>query len=143
MTPRRRPGQAPHLRLIVLSSDEESSPVIETRTPQASARRHAPVIPGDDVIDLTLSSPESSDVEPPGLPPTKPTTSSKKSGKGIASKTTHSPHSYAKEPDEMLPLFLDDSESEREDSREPERASEQEEVPYDLFPADDGTILVL
>ncbi len=117
----------------------------EGRTPQVPAERRAPRVPDDDVIDLTLSSPESTLAELPVLPSTKPAAPPKKSGKDIASKTTQGLRSPAKEPDGMLPLFLDDSESEHEGGQEPDSDSDQEGVLYDPFNSvdNDSAILVL
>ncbi|KAM5531516.1 hypothetical protein V8D89_014841 [Ganoderma adspersum] len=144
ITPRRRHGQTPHTRRIVLSSDEESGSVNETRTPRGPAGRQPPKILDDDVIDLTLSSPESTGAESPVPSPVKRTVSPKKKiGKGTPLNATKSARPPAKEPDGMLPLFLDDSESEHEDGQEPDRDSDQEGGPYDPFSVDDGAILVL
>ncbi|PIL30889.1 hypothetical protein GSI_07058 [Ganoderma sinense ZZ0214-1] len=143
VTPRRRHGQGPYTaRRIVLSSDEDSAPENETRTPRGATCQQSPRVLDDDVIDLTLSSPESANAQSPVLSPTKPTVQSKKGGKGKTLKTTIGPRTPAKAPDGMLPLFLDDSESEREDDPEPGRRSDDEEG-YDPFSVDDGAILVL
>ncbi|KAI1786310.1 SprT-like family-domain-containing protein [Ganoderma leucocontextum] len=139
VTPRRRHG---HSRRIVLSSDEESDAASETRTPRAPAGRRPPRILDDDVIDLTLSSPESTKLP---VPPssTKPAVPSKKSGKRTATKTTQGVRPPTKEPDGMLPLFLGDSESEHEDGLELDRGSDREGFAYDPLSADDDAILIL
>ena len=141
MTPRRRHGQTSYTRRIVLSSDEES--VGETRTPQALTNRRPPRIPDDDIIDLTLSSPESTGAKSPVPSPIKPTISPKKTGEGTLVNASKSVRPPVKEPDGMLPLFLDDSESEHEDGKDPARDSDQEGGRYSPFSVDDGAILIL
>ena len=141
MTPRRRHGQTTHTRRVVLSSDEESAG--STRTPQGVTGRRPPRIPDEDVIDLTLSSPESTGAESPVPSPIKPTISPKKTGTGTTVNASKSARPPAKEPDGMLPLFLDDSESEHEDDKDLARDSDQERGRYDPFSVDDGVILIL
>nr|VWP02555.1 Oligopeptide transporter OPT-like protein [Ganoderma boninense] len=141
VTPRRRHGQGP--RRIVLSSDEDSASENETRTLRRPPGRQPPRVPDDDVIDLTLSSPESANVQSPVSSPTKPTVHSKKDGKGKTLKATPDPRMPAKEPDGMLPLFLEDSESDRDDGQELDRDSDKACRDRDPFSGDDGAILVL
>nr|VWP01090.1 Eukaryotic-type serine/threonine kinase (Serine/threonine protein kinase) [Ganoderma boninense] len=144
VTPRRRHGQGSHTaRRIVLSSDEDFASENETRTPRRPAGRQPPRVPDDDVIDLTLSSPESASAQSPVPSPTKPAVLLKKDGKGRTLKTTPDPRTPAKKPDGMLPLFLEDSESERDDGQELDRDSDKAGIDRDPFSGDDGAILVL
>ncbi|RPD58434.1 hypothetical protein L227DRAFT_505373 [Lentinus tigrinus ALCF2SS1-6] len=139
VTPRRllRYGETTKGRNVALDSRSESENADEAhidadkalpvRTPKA--RRRAPS-PDDDVIDLTLSSPESekSDVEPQDTYSQSETRATKSSP--TASRQTSRPIPGGTE--KMLPLFLDDSDEE-----------EQIRVPGDPFALDDGAILTL
>ena len=109
MTPRRRLGKTPRAARLVLSSDEESesdsarpgAADVAPRTP--NAHRPRDVGPEEDVIDLTLTSPESDS------PATKPPP---RSAKASTKRTTRKPPAAQDEYGvPSIPLFLDDSDS--------------------------------
>ena len=139
MTPKRRPGQPSHARRIVLSSDEEEADeeaagVIENNSQPIPSSVHPRRLFDDDVIDLTLSSPESTSPRSQDLPWTKPTkpTGSVKKAKSISRAQNHP----SPEPEAMIPLFRDDSDDGDDHQDDDDRS-------YDPFSVDDNAILVL
>lgn len=126
VTPRRKPSS--RVRNVVLSSDSESEDAPEEyvdfddtpakRTP--GKRRHP--IDESDVIDLTLTSPESEGEEFAVPVPGNSTPTKKKLARSVP-----------KDVENIMPLFLDDS------------GPDEDEAPRfnDPFSVDDGSILIL
>ncbi|KAH9850672.1 SprT-like family-domain-containing protein [Lenzites betulinus] len=146
--PARRPHKTPHGRRVILSSEDEDEDCLQDdcakgraspTTPARPARRRLPL--DDDVIDLTVSSPEPEprpESQKASAPPEALTTpgenvqdASKPKGKGKRPTTQHA--SAAEEAKNIIPLFLDSDDEDNENSGEAE----------DPFAFDDGSILVL
>ena len=142
MTPRRRPGQTSHTRRIIFSSDEEEADEEAAAIPENGNKPirsgvHPRRLFDEDVIDLTLSSPESTSPKSQVLPLTKPTkpTGSVKKAKPVSRARNHS----SPEPEAMIPLFRDDS-----DDGDDCEHQDDDDRSYDPFSVDDDdAILVL
>ncbi|KAI0358947.1 hypothetical protein OH77DRAFT_1420449 [Trametes cingulata] len=123
-TPKRKQKQCqtPRARRVVVSSDSEDETRAAT-TPAMTRRR--PLPPEDEIIDLTISSPEQEDSKPrnagPSIVPIRL--------KGDTTKGKATEQSAAEEAERTLPLFADDSDDDAK--------------PDDPFAEDDGSILVL
>ena len=144
MTPRRRPGQSSHARRIVLSSDEEeadeeAAAVRDNANLSTSSGVRPRRLFDDDVIDLTLSSPESTSPKSQVFPLTKPTKPTGSVQKKRAMPISRHQSRSSPEPEAMIPLFRDDSDD--EDSCEHQ---DDDDRSYDPFSVDDDdAILVL
>ncbi|KAI0367519.1 hypothetical protein BV20DRAFT_1024402 [Pilatotrama ljubarskyi] len=129
-TPARRPKpcQTPRARRVVVSSDSEDEGRGKPAGGDAAPKTAAParrLPPDDDIIDLTISSPESEgQVSRKAGPSVIPARRKDDSTKG---KTTE--RSAAEEAENTIPLFVDDS--------------DDDVIPDDPFAEDEGSILVL
>ncbi|KAI0825224.1 SprT-like family-domain-containing protein [Trametes gibbosa] len=146
--PARRPHQTPRARRIVISSDSEddvtpSNDLAEKHpsptTPVRPARRRLPL--DDDIIDLTISSPEpeSRPTSPKASTPlvhraasTEERDASKRKGKGKRQTTQHVSAAEDSEAENDIPLFV-----------ESDKEADAHSLPEDPFDFDDGSILVL